>query len=91
MKWNRKHLLGLEDLSAEEIVELLDTAEGSSAMLRRGDRYEALELPPGLPRLAAADLRLTGRYDLVRFDGVRAEVWSAAARHRARKGSAGLS
>ena len=28
MKWNRKHLLGLEDLSAEEIVELLDTAEG---------------------------------------------------------------
>ena len=28
MGWNRKHLLGLEDLSREEIIELLDTAEG---------------------------------------------------------------
>ena len=28
MSWNRKHLLGLEDLSREEIIELLDTAEG---------------------------------------------------------------
>lgn len=27
MSWKRKHLLGLEDLSAEEITELLDTAE----------------------------------------------------------------
>jgi aspartate carbamoyltransferase catalytic subunit len=27
MVWTRKHLLGLEDLSAEEITELLDTAE----------------------------------------------------------------
>src|SRR4051794_29498687 len=25
--WNRKHLLGLEELSAEEIVTILDTAE----------------------------------------------------------------
>lgn len=28
MKWNRKHLLGLEDLSSDEIIHLLDTAEG---------------------------------------------------------------
>ena len=28
MNWDRKHLLGLEDLSREEIIELLDTAEG---------------------------------------------------------------
>jgi aspartate carbamoyltransferase catalytic subunit len=28
MGWNRKHLLGLEDMSREEIIELLDTAEG---------------------------------------------------------------
>ncbi|MHC4780873.1 MAG: aspartate carbamoyltransferase catalytic subunit [Planctomycetota bacterium] len=27
MNWNRRHLLGLEDLSAEEIVHVLDTAE----------------------------------------------------------------
>jgi len=26
MAWTRKHLLGLEDLSKDEIVEILDTA-----------------------------------------------------------------
>ncbi|MBN2581456.1 MAG: aspartate carbamoyltransferase, partial [Planctomycetes bacterium] len=26
--WTRRHLLGLEDLSAEEIVHILDTAAG---------------------------------------------------------------
>ena len=27
MQWTRKHLLGLEDLSAEELTTILDTAE----------------------------------------------------------------
>ena len=27
-RWNRKHLLGLRDLSAEEITHILDTAKG---------------------------------------------------------------
>jgi aspartate carbamoyltransferase catalytic subunit len=33
--WNRKHLLGLEDLSAEEIVAILDTADSFSEVSRR--------------------------------------------------------
>jgi aspartate carbamoyltransferase catalytic subunit len=33
--WNRKHLLGLEDLSREEIVGILDTAESFSEVSRR--------------------------------------------------------
>ena len=28
IKWERKHLLGLRELSAEEITYILDTAEG---------------------------------------------------------------
>ena len=27
-EWNRKHLLGLRELSAEEITYILDTAQG---------------------------------------------------------------
>src|SRR5947209_2303755 len=33
--WNRKHLLGLEDLSREEILGILDTAESFSEVSRR--------------------------------------------------------
>lgn len=33
--WNRKHLLGLRDLSAEEITHILDTAEGFEEISRR--------------------------------------------------------
>ena len=33
--WNRKHLLGLEDLSRAEIVNILDTAESFSEVSRR--------------------------------------------------------
>src|SRR6516165_12535330 len=33
--WNRKHLLGLEDLSREEILNILDTAESFSEVSRR--------------------------------------------------------
>ena len=33
--WNRKHLLGLEDLSREEILSILDTAESFSEVSRR--------------------------------------------------------
>jgi len=33
--WNRKHLLGLEDLSREEIVGILDTADSFSEVSRR--------------------------------------------------------
>lgn len=34
-KWTRKHLLGLRDLSAEEIEHILDTAEGFEQVSRR--------------------------------------------------------
>ncbi|HPS55929.1 MAG TPA: aspartate carbamoyltransferase catalytic subunit [Sedimentisphaerales bacterium] len=33
--WNRKHLLGLRDLTAEEITHILDTAEGFEQISRR--------------------------------------------------------
>ena len=33
--WNRKHLLGLRDLTAEEITHILDTAEGFEEISRR--------------------------------------------------------
>jgi aspartate carbamoyltransferase catalytic subunit len=35
MTWNRKHLLGLEDLSRDEIVAILDTAESFSEISTR--------------------------------------------------------
>ena len=35
LKWNRKHLLGLRDLSADEILFLLDTARGFEQISRR--------------------------------------------------------
>lgn len=35
LKWNRKHLLGIEELSAEEILYILDTAEGFSDVATR--------------------------------------------------------
>jgi aspartate carbamoyltransferase catalytic subunit len=35
LAWNRKHLLGLEDLSREEILGILDTAESFSEVSRR--------------------------------------------------------
>jgi aspartate carbamoyltransferase catalytic subunit len=35
MAWNRKHLLGLEDLSREEIVAILDTSESFSEISTR--------------------------------------------------------
>jgi aspartate carbamoyltransferase catalytic subunit len=35
MTWNRKHLLGLEDLSREEIVAILDTAESFTEISTR--------------------------------------------------------
>ena len=34
-RWNRKHLLGLRDLTAEEITHILDTAEGFEQISRR--------------------------------------------------------
>ncbi|MDR1491985.1 MAG: aspartate carbamoyltransferase catalytic subunit [Planctomycetaceae bacterium] len=36
--WNRRHLLGLEELSAEEILLILDQAERFRNVLKRGDR-----------------------------------------------------
>ncbi len=35
LKWQRKHLLGLRDLSAEEIIYLLDTAKGFEQISKR--------------------------------------------------------
>jgi aspartate carbamoyltransferase catalytic subunit len=36
--WNRRHLLGLEELSAEEIVLILDKAEVFKRVIQQGDR-----------------------------------------------------
>ena len=41
--WNRKHLLGLEDLSREEILSILDTAESFSEVSRRSRRIAPME------------------------------------------------
>src|SRR5215472_13484660 len=35
MTWNRKHLLGLEDLSSDEILAILDTAEAFAEISTR--------------------------------------------------------
>jgi aspartate carbamoyltransferase catalytic subunit len=40
--WKRKHLLGLEDLSAEEIITILDTAEVFHRLMLEGRRRIAL-------------------------------------------------
>ena len=39
--WTRRHLLGLEDLSREEIVAILDTAEHFARRARSGRRERA--------------------------------------------------
>ncbi len=38
--WSRKHLLGLEDLSSEEIVAILDTAESFAEISTRSRKKE---------------------------------------------------
>jgi aspartate carbamoyltransferase catalytic subunit len=45
MSWNRKHLLDIESLSADEIVTVLDTAKAFKAV---GER--AIKKVPGLAR-----------------------------------------
>ena len=47
-EWNRKHLLGLRELSAEEITFILDTAQGfeqiSTRSIKKRRRFAARSL-----------------------------------------------
>lgn len=56
---------------------LLETAAGVRALANRKERFEPMALAEGPPRVLPADLRLTGRFDLVRYGPDGAEVWLA--------------
>jgi len=57
---------------------LLETAGGARALANRPSGFEPLALADGPPRILPVDLRMTGRFDLVRYGPEGAAVWLAA-------------